>query len=173
MPAGRRGHRRAECGGLRKGCREGRCCAPQRPGPILGHRAPTTAVPATHLDSSPAGDYDKWPRRPPGYLPPGNGPLPRPSTKGEGQWEASQVQRHCPSTSQASRAHQSQKAEEEATIEDLYEVILVKLEPRGLSPPGASSPLSKHLQQTRMGCHPAYSVIIFSLPQSTSHQYTP
>lgn len=36
-------------------------------------------------------------------------------------------------------------------------VILVKLEQRGLSPPGASSPVSKHFQQTRMGCHPASS----------------
>lgn len=95
VPTGRGGHRQAECG-AGGSCHEGRCCAPRRHGPIWGHRAPTTAVPTTHLDSSPAGDSDKWPRRPPGYLLPGKGPLPRLSTKGEGQQKATQVQRHCP-----------------------------------------------------------------------------
>lgn len=58
VPAGRGGHRQAECRG-RVSFHEGQCCAPRRHGPIWGHRAPTTAVPTTHLDSSPAGDSDK------------------------------------------------------------------------------------------------------------------
>lgn len=155
MPAERRGHRRAECGGLRKGCREGRCCVPQRPGPILGHRAPTTAVPTTHLDSSPSGDYDKWPRRPPGYLPPGNGPLPRPSTKerASGRQAKSRGTVHQPGLQSSTEPKGRGRGHHRRHLW----VILVKLEQRGLSPPGASSPVSKHFQQTRMGCHPASS----------------
>lgn len=53
-------------------------------------------------------------------------------------------------------------------------VILVKLEQRRLSPPGASSPVSKHFQQTRMGCHPAsssahYNPLPTSIPLNSFH----
>lgn len=153
-----------------EGCHKGQSCAPQRHGPISGHRAPTAAVPRTHLDSLPAGDSDEWPTRPPGYLLPGKGPLPRPSSKGEGLQKVSQIQRHCP----PARPPESTTGcnQREATLEDLYVVTSVGLEYRGLPLKSWYHSTSNRREGATTQCL-VHSSSILGPPQSTSHHQIP